>query len=96
VLVAAIAKQNITSTIRLQVTTEPTPVLGGGTANTAFLAGGREGPNAVASTVTSTFWLEKLNQEAEFTQLQYTQTVLLDFAGLSWPHVTVATLHRVE
>lgn len=26
------------------------------------------------------------------TQIQYTQTVLLDFAGLSWPHVSVATL----
>ncbi len=25
-------------------------------------------------------------------QLQYTQTVLLNFAGLSWPHVSVATL----
>jgi hypothetical protein len=95
VLVAAIAKQNITSTVRLQVTTAHTPVLGGGTANTAFLAGGREGPNAVASTVTSTFWLEKLDNAKEFTQLQYTQTVLLDFAGLSWPHVSVATLRRV-
>jgi hypothetical protein len=26
------------------------------------------------------------------TQIQYTQTVLLNFAGLSWPHVSVATL----
>ncbi|KAL6719566.1 hypothetical protein ACLMJK_003808 [Lecanora helva] len=26
------------------------------------------------------------------TQIQYSQTVLLDFAGLSWPHVSVATL----
>ncbi|WLE58947.1 hypothetical protein GIY62_17870 [Burkholderia plantarii] len=26
------------------------------------------------------------------TQIQYAQTVLLDFAGLSWPHVSVATL----
>ena len=95
VLRAAIAGQNITSTIRLQVTTAPKPVLGGGTANTAFLAGGIEGPNAVASTVTSTFWLEKLDNEDTASQLQYTQTVLLDFAGLSWPHITVATLRRV-
>lgn len=28
----------------------------------------------------------------EYTQLQYTQNVTLDFAGLSWPHVTVGTL----
>jgi nucleoid-associated protein YgaU len=27
-------------------------------------------------------------------QLQYTQTVLLNFKGLSWPHITVATLQR--
>ena len=26
------------------------------------------------------------------TQIQYSQTVLLNFAGLSWPHVSVATL----
>jgi len=94
VLRAAISKQKITSTIRLQVTTAHKPVLGGGTANTAFLAGGPDGPNAVAASVTSTFWLEKLDNEAQASQLQYTQTVLLDFAGLSWPHITVATLRR--
>jgi len=93
-LQAAIAKQNITSTIRLQVTTAHKPVLGGGTANTAFLVGGPDGPNADAVSVTSTFWLETLNHGAQATQLQYTQTVLLNFNGLSWPHVTVATLHR--
>lgn len=27
-----------------------------------------------------------------YTQIQYTQTVLLAFAGLNWPHVSVATL----
>ena len=27
-----------------------------------------------------------------FTQIQYTQTVLLNFAGLTWPHVSVNTL----
>ena len=29
-------------------------------------------------------------------QLQYTQTVLLNFNGLSWPHVSVATLIKQE
>jgi hypothetical protein len=28
----------------------------------------------------------------KFTQIQYTQTVLLKFAGLTWPHVSVNTL----
>jgi hypothetical protein len=27
-----------------------------------------------------------------FTQIQYTQTVLLNFAGLTWPHVSMNTL----
>jgi hypothetical protein len=30
--------------------------------------------------------------EFTYTQIQYTQTVLLDFNGLTWPHVSVATL----
>jgi len=43
--------------------------------------------------VTSTFWIETVKGQygKEFMQLQYTQRVLLDFGGLSWPHVTVAT-----
>ncbi|KAM0304444.1 hypothetical protein HYE67_001883 [Fusarium culmorum] len=31
----------------------------------------------------------------EYTQIQYSQTVVLDFNGLSWPHVTVGTLAPV-
>lgn len=94
VLRAAIAHQKITATTRLHVTTAHKPVVGGGTANTAFLVGSGDGPNAVAATVTSTFWLEKLNGEARATQLQYLQTVLLNFNGISWPHISVATLKR--
>jgi hypothetical protein len=30
--------------------------------------------------------------EVTYTQIQYTQTVLLNFNGLTWPHVSVATL----
>jgi hypothetical protein len=25
-------------------------------------------------------------------QLQYTQTIILDFLGIHWPHISVATL----
>ncbi|KAL0941505.1 uncharacterized protein CTRU02_204268 [Colletotrichum truncatum] len=32
----------------------------------------------------------------EYTQIQYSQTVILDFATLSWPHATVATLAPVD
>lgn len=94
VLRDAIAQQNITSSVRLQVSSSTKTVLGGGTANTAFLRGDDE-PNANASKVSSTFWLQKLDGEKRASQLQYTQRVLLDFDTLSWPHVSVATLRRV-
>jgi hypothetical protein len=94
VLHSAIAGQHITSTTTLHVSTTDSPVPGGGTANTAFLKGGAAGPNAVAATVTATFWLETLQGQPAPAQLQYSQTVLLNFSGLSWPHVTVGTLHK--
>ncbi len=97
VLEAAIQGQNIVNTVNLIITTEPVPVLGGGTANTAFLKGGTDGPNADAAAMTSIFWIEEV-EEADggtFLQLQYTQMVLLNFAGLSWPHVSLATLRRL-
>jgi hypothetical protein len=95
ILRAAIAGQHITATTTLHVTTTDTPVPGGGTANTAFLKGGPQGPNADAASVDATFWLETLQGQSAPTQLQYAQKVLLNFNGLSWPHITVATLHRV-
>jgi hypothetical protein len=94
VLHAAIAGQHITSTTTLHVTSTDTPVPGGGTANTAFLEGGPQGPNAVAATVSAMFWLETLQGQTTPTQLQYSQTVLLNFNTLSWPHVTVGTLRK--
>jgi hypothetical protein len=99
VLTADLSGQTILKTTVLEVSTHPIlPVVGGGTSNTAFLQGTpAQGPNAVSALVTSTFWLETVKDAAggaDFLQLQYTQNVLLDFAGLSWPHVTVATLRR--
>jgi hypothetical protein len=94
VLTAAIAGQHITATTTLHVTTIDLPTPGGGTANTAFLKGGTDGPNATAVSVACTFWLETLQGQSAPTQLQYTQTVLLNFNGISWPHVTVGTLHK--
>src|SRR5271165_3305363 len=92
ILAAVLAEQTIVSTITLQVATTDLPVPGGGTENTAFLAGDTGGPNANAATVTATFWLETVQGTPNIQQLQYAQTVLLNFNGLSWPHVTVATL----
>lgn len=95
VLQAAIAGQHIISTTTLQVSTQPaSPIVGGGTANTAFLAGSAGGPNAVSAVVSATFWIEIVQGTPNFLQLQYSQLVLLNFNGLSWPHITVGTLKK--
>jgi hypothetical protein len=95
VLAAGIAGKTIASTTVLTVTTNNQPIVGGGTANTAFLEGvPGGGPNADAALVTAIFWVETISAPVPAMQLQYTQTVLLNFNGLSWPHVTVATLTK--
>lgn len=97
VLQTALAGQDVISTTNLILTTGPTPIIGGGTANTAFLQGDAAGPNADAASMEAIFWIEQVRQAdgSIVQQLQYTQTVLLDFNGLSWPHVSVATLRQV-
>jgi hypothetical protein len=96
VLVNALAGQNVTSTSTLKVSTLPLnpPATGGGTSNIAFLQGAAGGPNALDAQVDAIFWIETVKDKngKTFHQLQYTQTVLLNFNGLSWPHVSVATL----
>jgi hypothetical protein len=66
--------------------------IAGSTSNTAFLVGTKDGPNADAAHVVATFWLQTLQGDTEPTRLQHSQTVLLNFAGISWPHITGATL----
>ncbi|CAN5513096.1 hypothetical protein BH11PSE4_BH11PSE4_07440 [soil metagenome] len=97
VLETALVGQTVKHTVILQVSSNPsTPVIGGGSSNTAFLQGAPgHGPNAFATDISSTFWIETIEGAAgqpDFQQLQYTQMVLLNFNGLSWPHVTVGTL----
>lgn len=84
----AITGQTIVETEVLTVATSP----GGGIANIPFLIS-----NADAAEMSSTFWIEKVSDEFGHThlQLQYSQTVLLNFLGLSWPHVSVATLKKI-
>ena len=100
VLKRALEGKTIKNTVVLDVSSDQsTPVFGGGLANTAFLQGSpSEGPNAQAALVRATFWIETVPGPVadgpDFHQLQYTQTVLLNFNGLSWPHITVATLQR--
>jgi hypothetical protein len=91
VLQEAIAGQDIVNTVVLRVRATNHKPKSIGTANTFFLT-----ENAAADIVTSTFWIEVVRkpQGGHFLQLQYTQTVMLDFNGLSWPHVSVATLKK--
>jgi hypothetical protein len=99
VLQQAIAGQRFKSRTFIKVSTTHNPVKGGGTANTAFLesAANPPGGNARAAEVDATFWIETIEGapgEPDRLQLQYSQVVQLDFNGLRWPHVTVATLHK--
>ena len=92
VLQKAIVGQNIVRTTVLRVDARNSQPLSAGTANTFFLT-----QNASADHVTATFWIEKVKKphtSGHFLQLQYTQTVMLDFNGLRWPHVSVATLRK--
>lgn len=94
-LAAGIAGKTIKSTTVLTISTinlNP-PSSGGGTANIAFLQGDAAGPNAQAAQMDAIFWIEEIVEAGNTKfQLQYSQRVLLNFNGLSWPHVSVATL----
>lgn len=93
ILRSAIANQVITETTTLSVQTVLNNSSGaGGAANIPFLVS-----NADAIQVSATFWIETVQVPINFDgnsflQLQYSQTVLLNFTGFSWPHVSVATL----
>lgn len=102
-LTDAIAGQTFVGTTVVIISSDPSPPkgpdVGGGTDNIAFLQGTKDGPNANAAQVTAIFWIEQVkgqNGQDDFFQLQYTQRVLLNFNGLSWPHITVATLRLVD
>jgi hypothetical protein len=84
---------HIVDAVRIQVDFNSNTAQGraalGAIGNIPFL-----GPNAEVAGVSATFWLERIANAADatFLQLQYSQTVLLNFNTLSWPHVTVGTL----
>lgn len=84
-LIAAIAGQKITKTVVIIISTNPV----GGIVNIPFVVS-----NANATRLDAIFWIETVTQPdgSSFMQLQYTQTVILNFLGIDWPHVSVATL----
>jgi hypothetical protein len=100
VLQSAIQGRPMKNRTFIHISTTNNPIKGGGgTRNTAFLAGQADPPggNAKAVEVDATFWIQTLPGapgQPDIHQLQYTQLVQLDFNGLRWPHVTVATLRK--
>lgn len=86
-LLDAIAGQKIVSTVVLEVASIPV----GGIVNIPFVT-----TNANATRMSAIFWLETVQRAdgSQFQQLQYTQTVILNFLDIDWPHVSVATLIR--
>ena len=71
------------------------PKEGGGISNIGFLVGASSvQANANAVRMTATFWVEKIKSADGnvFEQLQYIQRVILNFGGLSWPHISIATM----
>ncbi len=102
VLSYAIKEQKIVNTVVLFISATPvggingTPIAppskpntDGGIVNIPFVT-----TNANANSFSAIFWIETVENAdgTQFMQLQYTQTVILDFIGLKWPHITVATL----
>jgi hypothetical protein len=80
-----VANGQIKKTVVLLVATKPV----GGIENIPFLV-----TNANAISMTAIFWIETIDLPGggELLQLQYTQTVILNFDGINWPHISVATL----
>lgn len=102
ILTNAISGQKIVETVLLAVAANPvggingTPIVPpnapnavGGIENIPFVV-----TNANANAFSAIFWIETVQNSdgSTFLQLQYTQTVILDFIGLKWPHISVATL----
>jgi hypothetical protein len=105
-LQADIAGQFIENMVVLNISTQATITTQGAPLTFTDGAGGIEnipflGPNANTALVFATFWIETIKTErGHFLQLQYVQTVILNFpilgtsTNLSWPHVSVATLRK--
>jgi hypothetical protein len=86
-LLDAIHGQHIVNTTVLTVASIPV----GGIVNIPFVT-----VNANATKLEAIFWIETVQRPdgSQFMQLQYTQTVILRFLDIDWPHISVATLIR--
>ncbi|MFZ6657084.1 heme-binding protein [Undibacterium sp. TJN19] len=86
-LLDSIQGQHIINTTVLTVASIPV----GGIVNIPFVT-----VNANATKLEAIFWIETVQRPdgSQFMQLQYTQTVILRFLDIDWPHISVATLIR--
>ena len=100
VLRAQIQGQTIQETVVISITTSfNTPLTtsppGQGIVNIPFIT-----RNANTTQLDAIFWIEKVAhpkiRNRTYLQLQYVQRVILDFAGIHWPHVSVATLIKAS
>jgi hypothetical protein len=84
-----IKNQTIISTTVLAISTT---AQGSGLINIPFVT-----KNANATQLDAIFWVESVQRPdgSVFIQLQYVQRVILDFIGIHWPHISVATLKRI-
>lgn len=88
VLRAAIAGQNIISTVVIAISTANP----GNIINIPFVQ-----QNVNAAQMDAIFWIEIVERKdgQRYLQLQYVQRVILDFIGIHWPHISVATLRKI-
>lgn len=91
----AIKDQKIIKTVALPISSAA-PANGpadqvGGIVNMPF-----DVKNANATRIDAIFWIETVQNSdgSTFLQLQYTQTVILNFLDVNWPHISVATLTK--
>jgi hypothetical protein len=100
VLRAQILGQTISETVVIQITTGfPSPLTTSptvqGIVNIPFIT-----RNANTTQMDAIFWIETVAHptiaKKYFMQLQYVQRVVLDFAGIHWPHFSVATLIKAS
>jgi len=88
-----LAQQTVLSTKMLKISSTLSQ---GGILNIPFLK-----QEASADQIEATFYIEEVQEgDAIFYQLQYVQTVIIDFPVggspiISWPHISVATLRKL-
>ena len=94
-LINDISGQNIVETTVLIISTAASKdtagnaIQAGSVGNIPFLD-----HNAKVTQLDAIFWIEKVQPAVGdvFLQLQYTQTIILEFLDVKWPHISVATL----